>query len=251
MKISKLVVCALVLVFAAIQVFASNITVEDDNFRTPRIGTGQGGEDEETEPGMVLSQDWDLEGFFFENNELSLVGGYNFKTGFDGMKSGDIFIATSRPTFGDVTNTSTDGNRSVQNTYGFNYVLDLNFADMTYDIFSLGGNTTVITTFYAENQGSNPWKYKDGGTLEKESLPFQFAEDVQDTGFTGAEHYSLTGFDLSLFLNHGEMFYSHFTMQCGNDNLMGRGTVVPEPTTMVLLGSGLVGLALHRRRTKK
>lgn len=44
----------------------------------------------------------------------------------------------------------------------------------------------------------------------------------------------------------------HWTMACGNDVVEGGGTPIPEPATMLLLGSGLIGLAGYaRKRFKK
>ena len=59
-------------------------------------------EDNEVEPGAATGQKWDIEGFFFSDgtdgsvpdNDLALVGGFDFKDGQGGIPSGDIFIDT-------------------------------------------------------------------------------------------------------------------------------------------------------------
>lgn len=227
-----------------------NITIYDEN---GYYGSGVGYEDGETEPGMVNSQIWDLEGFFLKQNSLSMVGGYNFRDGAGNplYTSGDIFISTGVAPAYEHKHKSSDGNQLVTKTYGYEYVLDLTFngdSGGTYSVFSLGSDAILETAYYKQNEGSSPWKYESGGTLTDFSGTFLFST-VTDTGFVGGTHYALTGFDLS-FLGHGTDFYAHFTMECGNDNLMGKGTVVPEPSTFLLFaaGGGLLWLTGRRKR---
>ena len=66
------------------------------------------------------------------------------------------------------------------------------------------------------------------------------------------DYYSLS-FDMtSLYLDPLNLNLGfHWTQTCGNDVIEG-GIVTPEPSTMLLLGCGLVGIAVFsRKRTKK
>lgn len=227
-----------------------NITIWD--------GAGVDYEDGEAEPGMQQTQIWDLEGFFQNGNELSMVGGYNFVTGVSGYDSGDIFISTDSNYGNDGSYTSTTlGNEIVSDNFGYEYVIDLDFNSMIYNILLLDSDDQTITAYYPANEnntpGSNPWRYSSGGDFITTGS-FQFITGLTDTetGFLGETHYALTGFDLS-FLGVDQEFYSHFTMGCGNDNLMGHGTTapVPEPATMLLFGTGLAGLTGYARKRKK
>jgi hypothetical protein len=89
--------------------------------------------------------------------------------------------------------------------------------------------------------------------LIKEST-FKYQTGIQDeTGFfVGGTHNAVT---VSLdFLSEGTGFISHFTMGCGNDNLMGEKKILPnpEPATLFLMGCGLIGLAgMGRKKLSK
>ena len=250
---------------ASATIFGENITIYDGTEDSTHTGTNIGREDGETEPGMVNSQAWDLEGFFQKGNELSMVGGYNFVTGEGLFESGDIFLSID-DTFGSGAAPSgfvaSNGNWEEESNFGYEYVIDLNFSDLnnlTYEVLKLDPTDTTLTAWYPANEndtpGSNPWRYVSGGEqVENGTGTFEFFSGLTnaDTGFLGGSHYALTGFDLS-FLGIEAEFYSHFTMGCGNDNLLGQGTTapVPEPATMLLFGTGLVGLAGAYRRKKK
>lgn len=234
--------------------FGTDVTISDGNFSGS--GWASDREDQETEPGMIQTQDWDLEGTFIDDNLLTLVGGYNFKDGFGGYDSGDVFLSTSAPVYGAITRVDSDGNHSVKNTYGYNYVLDIDFASNTYDVLAIDANTDVLGAHYQQNEGSSPWRYVGGVNdtlIGTGSLGLQSGLSDAETGFQGGDHYAMS-FDLSaIYASLGESttFYSHFTMGCGNDNLMGNWdvTVVPEPATFALFGMGIFGLLIARRKS--
>jgi hypothetical protein len=209
---------------------------------------------------MARSQVWDLEGFFVKGNSLSMVGGFNFLTGapnYPQYSSGDIFIAAgAKPSYEASYRTDPAGrdNHIVDNSYGYNFVLDLDFVGTdggTYTVLKIDATAEVETAYYPQNEGSSPWCYVGGATATIDTGSFSFLDNLKDleTGFNGGNHYALTGFDLS-FLDAGLEYWTHFTMGCGNDNLMGYAETapVPEPSTFVLMGAGGGLLWLVRRR---
>jgi hypothetical protein len=227
-------------------------------------------EDQETESGMQTGdQNWDMEGFFLneETNILSMIGGYDFVNGYDHTTAGDIFIDVNNDAeYGKVYSNVT-GNEVVNDVFGYDYALDMDFANSTYDIYQLNENSSTIMGYVDRNQGSNPWQYNDGGTRIAQDVKFGYRTGLSDaeTGFQGGSHNLVTDIDLNFIASDvSRDFIVHFTMSCGNDNLMGEGTLgavengggggsaaTPEPATMFLLGSGLAGIATLRRKFAK
>ncbi|WP_163833589.1 PEP-CTERM sorting domain-containing protein [Spartinivicinus ruber] len=217
-------------------------------------------EDNEIEPGNLTGQKWDLEGFFQKENTLSLIGGFNYQQGATGYHnrrwhSGDIFIDIDNNHINANSRRNYNGNDTVQNTFGYDYVFDVDWANLTYDIIKLDNLSSTKTAYYGNNYGSSAWLYAGGGqTIGNGTFSISTLTD-QESGFSGGIHYGATGFDLS-FLGENRDFYAHFTMQCGNDNLKGHGKTpnkpvvpVPVPSTIALIGLALLGANRFNKRS--
>jgi hypothetical protein len=225
---------------------ADNITVFDGMSSGSSVGTsttvrykgvGVGSEDQETEPGTLQGEAWDLEAFRLDGTDLSMVGQWDFVDGVYHSghlyRSGDVFI-----------DVGSDGS--------WDYVFDVDWNDGTYDLYK-GAFTTQAPTYIG---GSTPWRRAAGGSLVVSGKSFTASVD-NTLGFLGTsyDHTVIEGFDLgTIVADHGSPFEftSHFTMECGNDLLIGSATIpTPEPTTLLLLGSGLIGLVGGARQRQK
>jgi hypothetical protein len=249
----------------------TNITIWDGQ----GSGTGWNGaqEDNEVTNGCEVGQKWDLEGFYQKGYTLGMVAGFNFKTGEVGSgiryNSGDIFIDVSNP-LNAKYGTAAAGAHPIN--YGYEYVLDVDWNSNQYKIYDISQLTRALSLVsFSQNSVSNPFQYKphfsntglqnDRAVLVSSGLIYTFGtlaqadnkDNLQGSG-TNNTHYIAT-FDISFLetiLGPDAEFLTHFTIGCGNDDLMGQGKTpsapVPEPATLLLLGSGILGLAGFRRK---
>ncbi len=252
-----LIICIIAILMTSSYAFAiplgKNITVYD-GMKGDWAWYGSQ-EDDEVEPGNIYTQYWDLEGFFLNGSTLTMVGGFDFAEGYMDQASGDIFIDIDNDSvFGPANTDSGRDDQIVENTFGYDYVIDLDFASASYSVYELvdGSSTVLINNSGASaNPASNPWKYNDGGVLLEQNQSMGYWSDLDSDevdGLAGDTHYAAS-VDLSFL--QGSDFVSHFTMACGNDNL--RGSSVPEPSSMILLGIGIgmIGITSWMRRKSK
>ncbi len=253
-------VCAAAVLAALLgspQVFAlpftgTEITIYDnDGYK----GAGVAGEDNETEPGMVNSQVWDLEGFWQQDNgNLAIVGGYDLINGEGRFMPGDIFVDVDGDNISVVNGGASGGstgNAPVQTTFGYDYVFDVDWAAGSYNLIKLTDESYTQEAWYTQNYSSSPWRYVAGDDAHVASGTFDYQTGLTDSesGYLGGSHNVAYNFDLSYFSDNGyDELWFHNTMGCGNDNLLGHVATVPEPSSIAMLAIGLIGLGFLRKK---
>ena len=234
--------------------FGDNITIYDGN----GDGTGWRGaqEDNEVEPGAQSGQRWDMEAFFWNNGTqtLTMVGGYDLINGvvYSGYDRDRQGIIDPGYLFIDSGNNGTWDYAIAWNyTPGTDQGNDVH--NLTTTLYNLAGGSDFINA--TDFQFANPWRYDVTGITGTDVTASYYGFDGSTnlsgvaTDTEGIGHNAI-GFDLSS-LTLGTGFKAHFTIECGNDLILGETNTVPIPGAVWLLGSGLAGLFGVRRRSRK
>jgi hypothetical protein len=201
-------------------------------------------------PGYTAGNRYDAEAMYFDNSStrgyIAIISGLPYNDIL--YPPGDIGLDVNSGT-AKIMDTNPAGLTGAMSPYEYGIQIVYNSAKNTYS--GLLGVVDVWKQVYYDGSPqpdysvAGPWRINDflGTPI---SIPLAYGYDP------AGQHYVIeTSFLLSdLGLVPGDDLGIHWTMRCGNDvlNLTANVNPIPEPATMLLIGSGLIGLAVGFRR---
>lgn len=231
---------------------ASLLSVWGTDWHQMTVTAGYG--DGVVAPG-VGGQAFDVEFLMYKFDASSNTLHVGLQTGFDIIDADNNGFHYSGKTYfnGDMA-LSFDGDDS-------NYEYALDFGNLTKGYYGTNLGTDAAGLYevsswsnevYTGHGVSNPFAMASG-TLKVAANGSNFSEGFMLGEDGKKSYYNMFSFNIGAIGLMGDFTMdAHWTMSCGNDWLDARADVeVPEPAPFALLGLGLLGLGLMRRRTAK